>query len=1097
MGRKLLRLLQAASLVLSFTGVAAAQTTGTIIGVVTDASTGKAVAGAAVIATSANLQGEQTAVTDDSGNYRFNILPPGQYRLFVPAFTGTTPDGKTVEYKEVERTDIVVRSDKTLRANMALVPSAVTIEEQVVRTGVAPVINIGSAETGAVVTKEFLATVPVGRDFAASAIVSPGAQTDNYGISFNGASSPENNYILDGMNVTDPAFGTQGSNLLTNFVEEVNVKSGSFMPEYGRATGGVISVVTKSGSNEFHGSVFGSFAPGALQMSATPIFRNAEAIATREAQSKEYKADFGFEVGGPIMKDRLWFYGGFAPVLNHLVEERYFQKLTEDPANPGQPLKDPSTGLTAGTRVGPSSFFNVCPGNICASRPSNGANGTQYQITGKLTYLFNENNNLSFSVFSSPQSLNYLANTAQGTPNGTESALLTDANIQSTDAIGRYGGKFLDKHVIVEAQGGWHRQKLDTNTSNVGGIDQFNTSTIQWQNEHNLRDFFSANELGAAEAACTPAPGSTFNPCPVRRFFTGGLGFLQNYTLDRFSGRLSASGLFSALGHHNAKVGLDVERSNYDSTRFYSGGVYLRERTTSAFGNVFQDYRGYTVITSPFDPNLAPNAQTFTNLNVNSVSNNRGYYAQDSWSILDTVTLNAGIRWETQDMYKAGASGPANLNITDNIAPRVQAIWDFTGQGRSAVKLNWGRFYENIPLDMGDRSFGGETQINANREYCVGPSPTVGGAPASCNHLPNATFNASLGRNTNYVQTGQTAVPVAPDLKGMFVDMYGGSIEYEFLPDFSAGFTYAGTHLGRAIEDMSADDGNTYFIANPGSSKVFTDSTGTTQNPQQATYVDAVTLRQVVAPFPKPDRRYDSFAFELRKNFSKRWLASASYTYSLFRGNYPGLFRPENNQLDPNITSEYDLVSLLPNRYGPLPSDIPHQFKVFGSYIFDISTRLNVQAGAALKMHSGTPINYLGAHPLYGPSEAFILPRGSGGRTPFVSQVDLRGGVEYVMTPPYALKFTVDFFNILNQQEAVNVDQNYTFDSVQPIVNGQCKSRNGAEGKSPLTTAVADCPDLKYLRTTDNRPVTLNTNFGRPTLYGAPFSVRFGLALSF
>jgi hypothetical protein len=96
--------------------------------------------------------------------------------------------------------------------------------------------------------------------------------------------------------------------------------------------------------------------------------------------------------------------------------------------------------------------------------------------------------------------------------------------------------------------------------------------------------------------------------------------------------------------------------------------------------------------------------------------------------------------------------------------------------------------------------------------------------------------------------------------------------------------------------------------------------------------------------------------------------------------------------------------------------------------------------------------------------------------------------------PPYAVKFSLDVFNLLNSQETLSVDQNYTYDSVKPIANGFCKDRNGAEtGKNP----VADCPELAYVKTLDGRPITLNKNFGKPTAYQAPLSVRFGLSVAF
>ena len=195
MRKKLLRLLWVAPVaMLLFAGSAAAQSTGTIVGVVNDAASGKPVAGALVIATSKALQGEQTAVTDGKGQFTITSLPPGVYRL----------SAQLQGYKPAERADINLRVDFTLRANIAMVPEAVTMDEQVVRTGTAPAVNIGSAEAGTIVSREFLASVPTTRTFEQVATIAPGATRDNYGVSFAGATSPENNYIIDGLRVVRP-----------------------------------------------------------------------------------------------------------------------------------------------------------------------------------------------------------------------------------------------------------------------------------------------------------------------------------------------------------------------------------------------------------------------------------------------------------------------------------------------------------------------------------------------------------------------------------------------------------------------------------------------------------------------------------------------------------------------------------------------------------------------------------------------------------------------------------------------------------------------------------------------------------------------------
>ena len=264
MRKKLLRLLWVAPVaMLLFAGSAIAQSTGTIVGVVNDAATGKPVAGALVIATSRALQGEQTAVTDARGQFTLTALPPGTYRL----------SAQLQGFKPAERTDINLRVDFTLRANIAMVPESVQMEEQVVRTGTAPAVNVGSAEAGTIVSREFLATVPLtSRSFEQAAVIAPTAQRDQYGVSFAGASSPENNYIIDGLRVASPATGTLGTNILTNFVDQLDVKVGSFMPEYGYSSAGIINTVTKSGGNEFHGSIWGNLTPGLFTPSTPAIF---------------------------------------------------------------------------------------------------------------------------------------------------------------------------------------------------------------------------------------------------------------------------------------------------------------------------------------------------------------------------------------------------------------------------------------------------------------------------------------------------------------------------------------------------------------------------------------------------------------------------------------------------------------------------------------------------------------------------------------------------------------------------------------------------------------------------------------------------------
>jgi hypothetical protein len=1079
MRMKLHRLLRLAPLALLFASVASAQTIGTVIGTVTDQSTGKPVVGALVVATSASLQGEQTSVTDKSGQFRIQALPPGDYKLSAQ-FEG---------YKAYERSDIRVSIDKTIRANLALVPEAVQLEEQVVKTGVqAPVINLGSAETGAVVTKDFISDIPQSRGFQNIAFAAPTATFDLLGISFGGTTSNENNYLIDGLSVNNPAFGTLGAQILNNFVEEIDVKTGSFMPEYGFSSGGIVNVVTKSGSNEFHGSVFGNYQPGALRPEAKGVSRAGEAV-TLQPDNKAigtFYADYGFEVGGPIMKDRLWFYAGAAPVSTHT-------------------RMDTIIATSTGVQVSNTATDNKVD---------------QFQYVGKLTYLFNENNTLSFSGIYAPRTATGLVTTAglnQAAANGTYSSRYRDFESSFGDLVARFTSKLLDKKLLIEAIAGWHSQSSNAVPKVVDGVDQASTSITTWSETHPLSDFVSVPSICNNTFPDANDPTITHHLCEVTGYSTGGMGaYDKKNQLDRYSGKVSGSYLFDFYGSHQAKVGVEVVGTQFIHTKAYGGNAFFNEVTfpnglpsnlnpasfTDSTGVYLQQNRGYGVVAADrqsYKPLLAPS--------VTSVSTSQGYYAQDSYSPTDGLTVNAGLRWEMQQMGAKDLPGSPSFNINNNFAPRFQAIYDWTKQGRSKVSVNWGRFYENIPLDMGDRAFGLEQGYNS---YIYGSCVTnragtgsAAGSPNACQTtglVTNAYKSATRGIYT-YGVTGAPAEPVAPNLQGQYGDTFGAGVEYEVLTDLSLGLDYTGRRLGQIIEDASVDDGNTYFISNPGTGSTFTgpDGFGGTVlvDPKNATAIDPVTGLQYTTKFPKPVRDYDAVSVTLRKNMSNHWQALASYTYSSLRGNYPGLFSDTNGQTDPNLTSMFDLVSLLANQKGPLPADTPHAFKVAASYTFDISSRFSATAGGTFRATSGRPVNYLGAHPVYGPSEAFILPRGSGGRTPVETDLDLKGMLSYVISPPYAVKFSVDVINVLNNQVGTSVDEDWTLDSVQPIRQGACGSGNAAEKSNKIGAALADCPALQYLRTSDGRIPSINKNWGQPSVYLAPLAVRFGLQVTF
>jgi hypothetical protein len=1108
MTKRLLRLLRILPLALLFGGLASAQTTGTIIGVVTDASTGKPIAGALVVATSPAQQGEQTAVTDPAGNYRVTLLPPGEYKVAV----------QVEGYKPFERSDVLVRIDKTVRANLSVVPEAVQLEEQVVKTGVAPVIDVGSAEAGQIVSNEFMSSIPVGRGYEAASIVTPTAKFDTYGIGFAGAQSPENQYLVDGMNTTDPTFGTRTTlngppALRTNFVQQLDVKTGGYSAEYGRATGAILSNVLKSGSNEFGGSVFTSWTPSFLvEPDGRAITSAGESIAYHTKPSEgSYQLDYGFEVGGPIMKDRLWFYVGFAPILQKTAYERYLNVNTMPSAQTGQC----PAGSTPDGTAGPGGQCVDADGNylqtrIAGSTSIEETSRTTYQWVGKLTWLLNENNTITLSGWGAPSSRTNLSTGFIGGPMyAAESNRLVDTNDAMNSLLVKWGGKFLDKRLIAEVQAGWFSTYNTPQNKTVAGVNQGTAPKIEWTADMAMSDFETA------AGSCSLAQ------CPVLGYSTGGRGGIFEWTTNRYNAKGTLAYLFEAGGSHNVMGGVDLERLDYDVTQQYSGDSYFRYRTDliGVVGNrpVFQAFRGYGNIENPtisasgvWGTNISTDVTQGPGKNT-SVTNSFAYFLQDQYEPIRGLTFDLGVRLEQQNMYNKNFPDNPGFDINNEWQPRLAAIWDFTGTGRGKLGANWGRFYYAMPLDMGNRAFGSEVSLS----YYV-YADTCGNfsqVPAGQFDTNQVNFNncqvVPRGSPGAFRLTGTgIGTPADPNLHGQYVDQWGAQAEYEVLPDMSVGVEYQARRQGYVIEHRSSNDGGDYFIGNPGVDRniyypasapiVGGDLAG---NSKYVTTVDPQTGREVSITFPKPKRSYDGVTLRLQKNFSQNWLAQASYTVSYLRGNYAGPFRPEDGQLDPGITSEYDLASLMANKNGYLPGDQTHQIKLYGAYNWNLSERFNLQASGAYTGYSGVPVNALGAHPDYGTSQAFIIPRGMAGRSPFTNTVDLGGQLGYVVKAPYAVNFRVDLFNVFNSQTIQIIDEDYTYDSVVPINGIDCKNRDAVSQTNKISALQADCPDITYLKTVDGRPITPNPNWGKAAktsiAYQAPFSMRLTLSLTF
>ena len=278
-----------------------AQTTGDLAGKVLDRSGGP-LPGAMLEATSPSLQGTRAAVSRADGAYWIPAVPPGNYIVKV-----TMPGFKRAEKKAT------VALDSTETVDFAL---ELVREEAVVVTGEAPVVDTTSTTTGTNYPANVIVHLPVGRNYADIVRSNPGVNTDmgetqgrSLALSVYGATSAENQWVIDGVNTTNVVKGIQGKAINTEFVQEVEVKTGGYQAEYGRSMGGVINVITKSGGNDTRGEVFGYYDSTAT--SAKPLITANDQTDTSMRIASYERQDVGADLGGFIVKDKLWFFGAY------------------------------------------------------------------------------------------------------------------------------------------------------------------------------------------------------------------------------------------------------------------------------------------------------------------------------------------------------------------------------------------------------------------------------------------------------------------------------------------------------------------------------------------------------------------------------------------------------------------------------------------------------------------------------------------------------------------------------------------------------------------------------------------------------------------
>jgi len=326
--------------------------TGRITGKVVD-NQGNPLPGVTVEATNPKLVGIASTVTDLNGTFRLMALPSGYFQV-----TFTMPGFKTLIRK-----GLYLELSQTMALNITLEQAAV--EEKITVVGQSPLIDVKSTVKGMTMVKEIFMSLPRGRNFDTLISTIPGVQNESItaGISVDGASGAENMWYADGADITDFHYGDRGQSIVLELLDEVKVTASGYNAEYGGSMGGVINVITRSGSNEFHGEILGYYENNRQYMqgkSRTFLRRdpfgayvweyvNYDDLYYNGGKDRDkydrYEAIFG--LGGYIIKDKLWFYGSFNPNYNQTAAQRDFNLRK----GPFQTFTQKRTGLGASVRI--------------------------------------------------------------------------------------------------------------------------------------------------------------------------------------------------------------------------------------------------------------------------------------------------------------------------------------------------------------------------------------------------------------------------------------------------------------------------------------------------------------------------------------------------------------------------------------------------------------------------------------------------------------------------------------------------------------------------------------------------------------------------
>lgn len=880
------------------------ETTGSISGSVLDPS-GAAIPNVNIEVTGAALPRALKASTDATGAFMVSSVPAGSY-VVTASVTG---------FSTMKKTGVNVVLGRTSQLSFKLEVGQVT--ESVVVSADAVMVDTTSSSSAVNVDRSFFDLIPKGRSFYDLVALAPGARNESKagGFQVDGASGSENVFYIDGMEVTDVQVGTLDSSnrIPVELVQQVQIKNGVMDAQYGGAMGGVVNAVVRNGSNDFHGQVGFYFNNNSLEAHPNPTL---EMDPTDDSRTKvrlfqNTSDDWTrwnpvFSLGGPLIKNRLFFFTGFMPTTTTTNRTVTF-------------LSNKQT----------SDFSTKTVQNYWANK-------VDFAATSKLR--------MNMSWIWNPHYTQGNLPARQG----------TDSPNRDWAGLGSYyGGNILTgqadfvatSKLVLSFRGGYHYNNYNNNYAQSSVTHIYSTSNLMYPE-------LPANLVRTSTGWVQQGTSRTDFDMYKR----------VNLNAD-------GSYLANAGGQHNLKFGWSTNRlSNSVSALSYPNGYYrfywnqsyscVTTQCTGKQRGTYGYYRWYTY--GAFGDASSTNSGLFI----------QDSWRMNKHLTLNLGLRTEREFLPSFAKGDIAAAPPIEFGWGKKISPRLGFALDPKGDGKMKLYGSFGYFYDVMKYEMPRGSFGGNiylTYYYALDDPTLFQTLRTYGYPKDPSKLPGRFFEgvdwripSNDPKSCELQHLSCTGMTIDPDLKPMKQRMADFGFDYSINPTLMATVRYTNRRLIRTIEDVGTlgAGGEVYFIANPGEGIVADPKTweaGFPVTPKAVRNYDAIEMRL--------DKRFaKSYQFAASYTWSR---ASGNYS-GLASSDENGRTSPNVNRYFDLPWLAYTEQGKMSE--GRMATDRPHTFKFFGGYSLN-SVMGSTTLSPTFVWYSGTPltseINAISSVPVY------------------------------------------------------------------------------------------------------------------------------------